>query len=116
GVAGKADAVALGHRHHAIEEIVDALPVLLLVDDTSDAGRGILVHLVPAERRVDRAAAAVLGLGARDADDVEVVLCRRNAGRGEVLDQAADRVDLAIAVRALGQDVWALRTLDRPRA
>ena len=117
GVAGEADAVAFGDRHDALEEIVDALPVLVLVEDAGEAGRRPSWSIL-SQRNVElqRAAAAALGLRARDADDVEVVLGGRNAGLGEVLDQAADRVDLAVAVGALGEDVGALRALDRPRA
>jgi hypothetical protein len=114
-MAGEADLVALGDRDDALEEVVDALPVLFFAEDTGEAGGGVLVHQVPAEGRVARAAAAGLVGRARDADEIEIVFDRGDAGRRDVLDEAADGVDLAVAVGAVGEDVGALRPLDHAR-
>ncbi len=115
-VAGEPDLVLLGHRHHALEEIVDALPVGVGIEQAGETGRRILGRLVPAERRIERAAAAALLGRAGDADDVEVVLGGRDARQGEVADELADAVDLPVAVRPGQQNVRALALLDRPAA
>jgi hypothetical protein len=104
------------HRHDGAEKMIDPLPVLFLRKDTGLAGRRLLVGAAPAKSRVARATSSLLPLGARDTNDAEIVFRRGNARRGEPFNQAADAVDLALALGLLAQqDVRALDLLDRPR-
>src|SRR5438552_3500220 len=115
-MAGEAHLGGGRDRDDLPEEMVDPLPVLLLGEDAG-RGRGSgVVGAAPTEGGVARAAAARLALGARDADDAEIVFGRRDAGRRQPLDQPADAVDLALPLGVLAeQDVGAFRRLDRPR-
>ena len=102
-MAGEADLVLLGHRHDALEEIGDPLPVDILVDRPGRRQRRILLRLVVDERAVDGAAAPGRRLGAHDAEDGHVVLERRDARARGVADHLADVVDLAVALGALAE-------------
>ncbi len=105
-----------GYRDDCGEETIDTLPVLLFRDDAGPGRRGAVVGAAPAEGGVARTAAPWFPLGARDADDAEIVFGCGNAGGGETLDQRADAVDLALPLGILAhQDVRALLLFDRPR-
>src|SRR5690348_9137339 len=102
-MASKADLCGCRDRDDRGEKTVDPFPVFLL-GYVAGLGRGsVLVGAAPAERGVARAAAPGLPLGARNADDAEIVFCSRNAGLGDPLDQPADAVDLALPFGVLAQ-------------
>src|SRR5207248_9243798 len=79
-------------RDDLSQEMVDPLPVLALGDDAGRGRRCRLVGAAPAEGGVARSAAPRLALGARYADDAEIVFGGGNAGGGEQLDRGAQPV------------------------
>ena len=98
------------------EEIVDPLPVLLLREVAREAGRGVLSDGSQRKASLSEPPRPASSRGAGDADDVQIVFGGGDAGRGESLDEPADRIDLPVPLGALPeQDVGAPALLDRPR-
>src|SRR5262249_52007384 len=100
-VAAQTHLALLGHRHHLLQEVCNALPELVLADGAAFPGRVVLLGLVVDEGAVAGAAAAARRLGAHDAQDGEVILHRGDAGPRGVADHLANPVDLTVALRAL---------------
>ncbi|MOA03814.1 hypothetical protein D3C78_1233400 [compost metagenome] len=113
-MAGQAHAVAFGHRHHTLEEIIDAFPVLVFGKNASQARRGIMIRLVPAPGFIERSAAATLHFRARNADEVEIVFRGRDSGPGDIFNHLADRIDLPVTIRPGQQDIGIRRLFDGP--
>ncbi len=106
-MAGEAHLRRGRDRHDRRQKMVDPLPIFVFGDDAGNGRRRRLVGAAPAEGGVARAAAARLPLGARDADDRQIVFGRRNAGRREPFDQAADAVEFALPLRLLSPTGYA---------
>lgn len=71
-----------------------------------------MVRPVPAPGFIKRTAAATLHFRARNADEVEIVFRRRNAGPGDILDHPADGIDLPVALGPGKQDIGKRRLFD----
>ncbi len=103
-VAGDAHLVFIGHRHDALQEVVDAFPESVGADNAGLGQRRVLgQRLLGIPAVMQRVAASRHAVGAHHAQHAHIVLDGPDAGGGAGADMVLEGFDIAVALRALAQ-------------
>jgi hypothetical protein len=103
-MAGDADLVLIGDRHHMRQEIIDPFPEGIGIDHARAGKRQLLLQRVLVIPLVVQGIApAAYRAAAHHAQDAHIVFQGGDAGGGAVADQVLERLDIAIPLGALRQ-------------
>jgi len=102
-VARRSDSVLVADRDHPVKKVGDSLPSHVLGDLARSRQRSLGLRFLKAPAAVRRPSATLRATRPEDAQEAHIVLERGDSGLGAGHDHFLDMLDVAVALRTVGE-------------